>query len=253
VKTLRQLIEFRNIVPLLAIILAFLATVGIPQRWGFDTQRIILALLGVLALDTAVERLGYLRRIEDSIKSLGGIASRPTFLNRTMLDAEEPFTQFVSRGQDVLITGLSLLSTVGQLREFFKRTVQQGTNLRFLLLDPESPCLGSVAQFHGASPESLRTDIMSSLQHLQQLIDSVRDSKGGSIQVRLLTTIPGTSIVMRDGHRDIGVIRCELYLYQADVSQRPAFRLTPANGTDYHRRRDAAERLWEDSQPWEMR
>jgi hypothetical protein len=244
---LRQLVEFRNIVPLLAITLAFLATVGIPQRWGFDTDHIILALLGVLALDTAVERLGYLRKIENSIKSLSVTRNKPLFLSRTALDAEEPFTQFIAKGQDVLIAGLSLVSTIGPLRTHFKKIAQQGTKLRFLLLDPESPCLEFAARSHGVSPESLRTDILSSLHHLQQLVDSVSDSTIGSVQFKLLSTIPDASIVMCDGNRDSGEIRCELFLYQADVSERPAFRLTPADGIIYHRYRDAVERLWSDS------
>lgn len=176
-KTLRQLIEFRNVVPLVTIILAFLGAGGFLQRLGFTTDQIILALLGILAVDTVVERLGYLSRIEDSVKSLSVATSKPLFLSRAMLNADEPFEQFVVRGRDVLISGVSLVGTVGPLRTLFKTTIQRGTNLCFLLLDPESPCLELAARSHGVSAESLRNDIISSLGHLQQLVDSVGSSK----------------------------------------------------------------------------
>jgi hypothetical protein len=201
----------------------------------------------LLYIDPQEELSERLMRIEKSVTT-----SKPPFLSRAKFDAKEPFTQFLAQGQDVLITGLSLVSTVGPLRTFFKTLVQQGTNLRFLLLTPESPCLELAAQSHGVSPESLRTDIMSSLQHLRQLVDSAGDSELGSVQFRLLKTIPDASIVMRDGNRDTGEIRCELYLYQTDVSERPAFRLIPADGADYYRYRGAVERLWSDSEPPEL-
>lgn len=249
-KTFRQLIAFRNIVPLVAIILAFLGASGFLQG-VFTTEQTILILLGILAVDMVVERLGYLSRIEDGIKSISVAASKPLFLSRAMLETDEPFTQFVERGrQDVLLAGLTLAGTVGPFRTVFKKAVQQGTNLRFLLLDPESPCPELAAHFHGVSSGSMRSDIESSLSYLQQLMDSVSSSNSGTVQVRLLRTIPNASIAMRDGNRDTGEIRYELYLYQTDVAGRPAFRLTPPDGEIYRRFRDAIERLWNDSQPW---
>jgi hypothetical protein len=197
-----------------------------------------------------VERFGYLIKIENSVKSLSATAGKPIFLSRVSLNADEPFEQFVARGRDVLISGVALGSTVGPLRTFFKAKIHQGTNLRFLLLDPESSCLEFAARFHGTSPELMRKDILSSLGYLQELTESLGSRKSYAIQIRLLKTIPSAGITICDGNRDTGEIRCELYLYQTDVVGRPAFRLTPADGLIYHHYRDTIERLWSDSQPW---
>lgn len=248
-KTIRQLVSFRNVVPLITIILAFLGAIGFLQNMGFASDKIILVILGVLAVDTVVERLGYLIRIEDKVNSLSLMASRPRFLSRALLNVDESFEQFVARGQDVLISGVALGGTVGPLRAFFRKTVQQGTNLRFLLLDPNSQCIEFAARSHGTSPELMRNDILSSLGYIKELKESLGDSGGDFIQVRLLRAIPEAGIVMRDGNRDTGEIRCELYLYQTDVSERPAFRLTPGDGATYHRYRDVIERMWNDSLP----
>lgn len=251
-KTIRELITFRNIVPLIAIVLAFLGAGGFLQQY-LSTDQIVMALLGVLALDTVVERLGYLKRIEDGIKALGAGGGKPLFMSRTALNAQEPFEQLVARGRDVLIAGATLVGTAGPLRTFFRTTVEQGTNLRFMLLDPESPCLELAARIHGISSEAIRNDIISSLGHLQQLRDSVNNGRKGAVQIKLFSTIPDSGIAMRDSNLPTGEIRCELYLYQTDVAGRPAFRLTPADGMIYRQYRDAIERLWSDAKPWTTR
>jgi hypothetical protein len=184
-KILRQLFALRNIVPLITIILAFLGVSGLIQSSTFTTDKLILALLGVLAIDTVVERLGYLSKIENSVKSLSLTTSKPLFVNRATLNSDESFEQFVARGRDVLIAGITLVGTVGPLRTFFKTTVQQGAKLRFLLLNHESTGIQLAARFHGVSPESMRNDILSSLEHLRQLMHSSRGNKGGSLALPL--------------------------------------------------------------------
>jgi hypothetical protein len=244
----KELFQLRSIVPLLTIIGAFLVGFDIPTKWwtNIDKIQVILVLLGMLALDAFVERLGYLKRIEDGIKSLSGIVDKPLFMNRNKLEIEENFPEFVKPGNDLLLIGLSFAGIVPQHQRLWEAKVQEGGTLRFLLLDPESPHVELAAKFHHMSPESLRSAIKATLTVLQQLKDSAKDTKG-SIQFRLLQIIPTSSVVVRDGNRGMGVLRCELYLYRADVNQRPVFRLTPANGIDYLRHRDAAEQLWKDS------
>ena len=249
-KIRNQLFTLRNIIPMLTIILAFLGVSGLIKSSMFPTDKLILALLGVLAIDTVVVRFGYLSRIEDSIKSLSLTTSKPLFVNRATLNSDESFEQFVSRGRDVVIVGITLVGTVGPLRTLLKTTMQQGTILRFLLLDPESTGIQLAARSHGVSPESLRNDILSSLGHLRQLMDSRRGNKGGSLEVRLLNAIPDAGIVVCDGNRDTGEIRYEMYLFQTDAAGRPAFRLRATEGEIFRRFCDAVERAWDDSVSW---
>ena len=126
-KIFHQLFTLRNTIPLLTIILAFLGVSGFINSSIFTTDKLILALLGVLAIDTVIVRFGYLSRIEDSIKSLSLTARKPIFVNRATLNSDESFEQFISRGRDVLIVGLTLVGTAGPLRTFLKTTMQQGT------------------------------------------------------------------------------------------------------------------------------
>jgi hypothetical protein len=251
-KNFRRLLELRSIIPVLTISLAFLGVSGFAQKLGFTAEQIILGLLGIIAIDTLVDRLGYLHRIEEGIKSLSGAVSKPPFLSREMLDRIEPFERFLGRGRDVLISGVALNSIAGPRREFFRRMILQGSHLRFLLLDPDSPSLGAIAYSHGMSPEALKSDILGALNHLALLegITSTGHVQQGSIEVRLLQAIPNISIVMRDSDRAIGEIRCELHIYKTDTTERPSFRLTPDDEEIYRRYRDAIDRLWNDSKQW---
>jgi hypothetical protein len=210
----------------------------------------ILAVLGALVyLQLAANFASLESKIStEKIEKLLRRQGKPLFTTRKGLDAEEPFQQFLAQGQDLLITGISLIGTVGPLRAFLRDLAERGIRLRFLLFDPESPFLEAAAQEHGVSPESLRADISASLNHIHQIKESVGEGKREFVQYGLLRTVPDTSIVMRNGNNNDGVIRCELYLYQTDTTGRPAFRITPSDGMVYQSIRDAAERLWRDSQ-----
>ena len=242
---MKKLFDLRHIFPITIAIVASLTALYIEAE---TIHRVILFILVALLVDIAVERIFYLKNIEDDIKSLIVATNGFLFPNRRALQVKEPFDQFLEQGQDVLIIGPTLLSTIGPYRDFLKKAVEKGTDFRFLLLDPVSSCVEPVAQFHNMSSESLRADIWSSLNHLQQLKDSVSDNRQASVQFRLLRAIPNMGIVVRDGNRSIGVIRCELYTYKSDASNRPTLRLTPTHGEIYNRYLDTAERLWDDSQ-----
>jgi hypothetical protein len=60
----KQIFKRENILILLLILGALLGVVGVPQKYGFSSEQLLLALLAVLAFDTLAERLGYLDRIE---------------------------------------------------------------------------------------------------------------------------------------------------------------------------------------------
>ena len=243
--------KLENIITIVGVIVAVLSTViGIflnDNIWVLGAAATVLAALTVAQLVANyanLESRKSIERIENHLKRQG----KPLFTTRKGLDAVEPFQQFLAQGQDLLIAGMSLVGTVGPLRTFLRDLAERGIRLRFLLFDLESPFLEAAAQEHGVSPESLRADISASLNHIHHIKESVGESKRGFVQYRLLRTVPDTSIVMRNGDSNDGVIRCELYLYQTDTTGRPAFRITPSDGMVYQSIRDAAERLWSDSQ-----
>lgn len=239
--------QLSNIINLIGITVAgIFGYFGIRDNNNQDILNAILAILEALAIAQILannESFKVRKIIEKLFQSSSSFLS-----TRKDIDAHEPFQQFLEQGHDIVIMGVSLLGTIGPLRDFLKSLANQGIHLRFLLLNPDSQWLVPAAESHGVSAESLRNDIMASLAHLKQLSDSVDRNKAEFVQFRLLNTIPYSSIVMRDGNTEKGIIRCELYLYQADTSKRPAFILTPNDGKCFNQYRDIIDRLWIDSQ-----
>jgi len=66
----QKMFKRENLLVVVLVVAAILGIVGVPQSIGITTDQIILALLGVLALDTLLERIGYLERIENHIAKL---------------------------------------------------------------------------------------------------------------------------------------------------------------------------------------
>jgi class 3 adenylate cyclase len=171
----------------------------------------------------------------------------PTFRTREALNNVESFQAFLAAGTDILVIGVTLLGTIGPLRSFLAGLANHGATLRFLLLDPESPQLPLAALAHGTTPESLKTDIASTLIHLKELAGTRPPGRSPAIQWRLLEAMPTASMAIRDGGADTAEIRFELYLYRTHTSARPAVRLTPADEDIFTKVRDAAEALWNDA------
>lgn len=244
---LKDLFKPENIITLIGIIVAVvLAYSGIKNNNTAQTLNGIVTVLAALATAQLISGFSA-PKTKKSIEHIEHLLQEPytSFMTRGQLDTISPFERLLERGQDILIVGTSLLGTVGPRRKFFKALAQNGASLRFLLMDPEASFIEAAACSHGVSIDSLRNDISATLSHLNSLVGSV--GNGGSIQYRLLTTMPNMSFVMVDGNKTNGEIRCELYLYQTDITERPVFRLTPADETVYQRYKDSLERLWRDS------
>ncbi|MBD0326059.1 MAG: hypothetical protein ICV68_06500 [Pyrinomonadaceae bacterium] len=248
-----------------AVGLTLLALGIIPEKYS---TTVILALLGLLAFDALVERVGYLEKMEASLADLkkevaeGNKTLRATidaekarFANREALNARESFETFLRRGSDILISGLTLAGTVGPNLKFFEGRVREGATLRFLMLNGQDEKLLELAALaHGVSVKALRSGIESSLAALDELKRKVGAEKADSIEIRLLKTLPTASITTvglpRGQSFMSGLMRCELYIYQTGVNERPAFQLTPADDIIFSQYKTAVEELWDTSEPY---
>jgi hypothetical protein len=256
------------------------SVVGVLSGFGIipneKATTVILVLLVVLAIDGFIERVGYLEKMESSLHGLHqtvanenkGIrdaikeirdaiaADKAQFSTREALNTLKPFKSFLAGGNDIFISGLTLVGIVGPLFKFLERKVQEGATLRFLLLDErDGSLLKYAALAHGVPVDALRNDIRSSIAHFNQLIEAVGEDKQDAVLIRLLKTLPTASITMVAPHSSgfmSGEIRCELYTYKTEVYARPAFRLTPADDM-FVQYKTAIEDLWKDSEPYNVR
>jgi len=215
----------------------------------------ILTILGLLATSELVERFRRLRRIEtlaratfDAVKQISTPGEAKILKDRV---AFEPLEKYAAEAKDIFAAGRSLVTLAGS-RELLKERIERGCNLRFVVVDPNSPANQGMQTSLDTSVEALIADIMSALRHFQYLKSLPTVPGGGTIEVRLSDCIPTLSLLMIDGAQRHGKITVELLPYKCYTRARPHFELTAERDPHwYNVFRETCEKLWEESKLWQ--
>lgn len=165
------------------------------------------------------------------------------------LEGQIAFADLISQAQDLMLAGVALGFAAQRHTSQLEEQIKKGCRLRFLLLDPNSRDIESIARSFSISSDQIRNDITITLHDLERLKDSA-EGKKGSVEVRLLATEPAFSFVVvnpessSDGYMTVGV---RLHGYRS--STRPYFVLKPTDPW-FSRFVDSCEKLWKDSMIW---
>lgn len=191
------------------------ATAVLSAQLGFlkfsAAEQIVIGLMALIAIDSLVERLGILARIEESIKLVCGAPSL-----RRRSEIIHPVTQAASASTiDVLaVSGISLFA---QNQGFYLRKLREGARMRVILLDPNSPALPTHAYQAGQSTIVIQRHIESTLSAIRPLLNH----EGAQIEVRLGPCFAPFSMVGTDLNKESGRIVVEFHVYRAELDQRP--------------------------------
>jgi hypothetical protein len=251
---IRKLLTPRNLIPSVIILLAFVSAAGPKQIFGFDRDQIVLALLGLLAIDALVERLEHLERIEGEISDVKGllspkISAEVFFKDRaSMPDLDER----MKGAREICISGLSLMTIGTTHLSIFKRKWAEGCQFKFLLVNPESEAAKIAANtpLEALTPDRFVLQIQTSLAGLKDLL--LESPMGGKAEIRLLNTVPPFSSLIIDGTQPYGVIQVQLYVYRCPLGQYPIFEIHRVRDWRwYDRFYKAFQELWDEAEPWQ--
>jgi hypothetical protein len=145
---LKKLFKRENILVLILIFVALLSVVGVPQILGITSDQILLLLIGVLALDTLIERLGYLDRIESQIAELGSKLKPQIKIDMIFRPREElgSFEDCLVDGENIWIASGTLKSFLHHYANQIQRAAKNGKRFKFLIINPENQTiLSSIA------------------------------------------------------------------------------------------------------------
>jgi hypothetical protein len=165
---------------------------------------------------------------------------RPSFVEEF---GDELFGRLGGAG-DLFVTGVTRNTLLYSHYDQFERCLLAGGRIRFLLVDPDSVAVSVAAERYYAvrSPEHPRQRIVHSLRMLDQL----KTTTGGDIEVRLTTYAMSVGAVAVDatGARPAGppALYLEYFTYQAGGE--PKFVLEPRDGRAYQQFLREAEILW---------
>lgn len=120
-----------------AVIVGLLGLLGLIQMSSFEA--ITLTLLGLLAFDALVERLGILEKIRSSLEAISksGV-SRPYLVWERDLLEKEPFERFLLGANELFISGGSLAGLFRYQSEIISQWLDRApkARIRLVVLDP---------------------------------------------------------------------------------------------------------------------
>ena len=237
-KELNTLKRFRlnNVIALITILGAGFAI--LMSRLKFLTlstsENIIIALLALIAIDSLIERLNILKRIEIKLTKVDDITERLNILKKVELKLNQlpqvsalrkradviHMTQFAKTASSIHVLAISGYSIINTYQDFYEKKLKEGCNLKFLLLSPKSQYLDAYKQLNRENIVAVvKNHIDSSLQILVPL--TKKSKVKGECQVRVSEIFFPFSLVGIDLGKETGMINVEYHSFKAALDKRP--------------------------------
>lgn len=174
------------------------------------------------------------------------------YKNRSELGQAVTFQDLFKKvKKEIFIGGSSLLSISTGSRDLLKEKVLGGTQVRLLLVDPDSEVANLIAQ-QGGGKQTFINEIRTSILLLQRLQDEIAESQGsskGKLLIHTYQNIPSHSFISVDTSESSGLIIADIGPYLGRNNQRPSLMMTPKKHGLFDHYRDLNEALWKDSHP----
>lgn len=212
---------------------------------GVTTDKFVapvtLSVLGLLAITSLGTRHFIKEKLDSFQEKSSGLVSR---------SALPPLEERGRDSKEIVIVGTTLYSALIPNLDFFEAKMKQGCKLRFLLLDPESPAVETLALI--SKVPNQKANIEQSLQALIELIALNKTTKG-NCEVRLSSAFLSFGMAGFDTEKDAGYINIQLYSYKTlgEIPNIILKRQDDPKWFDYFKKQ--FELLWTDSKDFEKR
>ncbi len=247
-KLFYKFLSLRNIVPILIIILAFILTF-IPAPFGLKRDQIILVLLAFILIDSLIERLDLLTKINDNSEKLIELAEHNTkdFL-KFRKDFGLPEDLISHAREQIWVNGISL-DTMAQLTGDLKKQLDAGLKLRFLALNPEKNVCKETSQYFRIEDSNVLEEKLKI--NLYQLYKGLVFQKSNQVEIKVTDNRPALGYFIIDPQQDNGYMTLEPYICQMPRNERPIFSLSKINDTKWFQIYvNDFERLWKNAKTW---
>ena len=208
-----------------------------------------LIVLALLATTQLVDKFRVMRGMDTKLDKLidgsRGLGGATSFFVERIPHQEQRFR----RAKSIAINGMTLSSTSDKFWGTFKQRIEDGAEVRLLIIDPEHPALNVAAnRFHKhQEPEKVKTEIAHTLDNLESLMTET--GSRGSFQARLLPYIPPYGIWLIDADTPQAEIWVELYTFRDEPE--PSFQLFPSrDGVWFAFFQQQFETMWKASRIW---
>lgn len=233
-----------RLIPSLTILGA--GSIGVLSYLGVITlsipEGVIIALLGLLAIDALIERLDILERIDAKLNRI--TVNQP--LLRKRLDLP-PVGERAINASEICIVAVAATTLATYHLNFFERKIRDGCRIRIVLLNPDVPSL----QTWNLQSKMPRTEefIRTTLATLRELVEMNKIK--GKCEVRLLDVFLPFSMFAVDLQKISGSMIVEYHVYKDTPEERPHIFFTSQNDPFWFNfYRQQFEQAWAEAKVW---
>lgn len=217
-----------RLLPLMTIIAGFgvllLTNLGIID---FSTyfEQIVIFMLGLLAVDTIVERMQILDQINLNLNRLVAKSSNPILNWETELENSTPLEVYLQGANELFVSGGHLYFLMSRQRGLLQKWLYKNKNAKLMLIleDPHTALSGQTPIWNSDVDQTRRIyseDIKNSLK----IIWSLSREFPKRVEARLTDQVPSLSVMIIDRAK----ARVCLNLYLGGTANRPIFELSKA-------------------------
>lgn len=249
-----KLFKRENTLAVLLVIGAFAGLVGVPQQIGITSDQIVMGLLGLLVVDTLIERLGYLDRIESHIHELESKLKKQVSADDVLHPRSDlpPFSLYLENSEEVWLAGKNLAGLFTSYGSQIEKAARSGKHFRILLMNVKNQSLiqaisfGSFTQADPSSVERRSQDALSILVRLQKNVPP------NSIEIKLIDYIFTNTFLILDGKKPNGQMVIEMYSYKISTAERLHLTLKRTEaGRTYTHYLERFESMWNDAESFQ--
>jgi len=215
--------------------------------------------LGILSFGLIRDRLNrdaLAKQIGELKKSLPDQPSAMAFF-RPMRD----FDIRLKNATQIDLCGVSLTNTINTHFSTLRTRLEEGANLRILIIDPESHAVEMTSErstnpkdtlYYRHRLESTFRDLTYLFKFADDMKHKKKKSKVGNLSIRILSYAPSFGITSLDARKDSGIVHVEVFPHKFGFKTPPMFVLTPENDKDWYVYFiEQYEQMWKTAKPWD--
>jgi heptaprenylglyceryl phosphate synthase len=244
---------------MVCILLAILGVTNVQVGIDYTKDEVLLALLGLIAIDNVSERMGILNEIGDRISQLakkmqGAGRDRVTMTRRN--STPRLVDVIAAARREVILVGPSLDTAVG-MADRLREVAASGVKLKLLLSAPSEHCVGHYRDhmvFNNWVPSD-ETQVSRGLDHLRHNYEVLQGALGHlmdqkKVEIRLFEHMLWCSYVIIDPSAKWGAVSAHIHMYRTPIDQAPFVELKAEQDLDWFPFfLEAFGRVWNDARP----
>jgi hypothetical protein len=222
--------------------LAILGVANVEVGVDYSKDEVLLALLGLIAIDNISERMGILRDIGNRISHLakkvqGAGRDRVTMTRRN--STPRLIDVIMTARREVILVGPSLDTVVG-MADRLREVVSNGVKFKLLLSAPSERCVGYYRDHMVFNNwvSSDETQVSRSLDHLRHNYEVLHNALGdlvrpGKVDIRIFEQMLWCSFVIIDPDAKWGSVSVHIHMYRTPIDQAPFVELKAEQDLDW--------------------